>query len=191
MEVLRTAAALAVGALSATAALAQSSADLVQRDVRQQARIEQGLESGALNAREAAQREHGAARIDRFESRALRDGTLSDRESEHIDHMQDVQSRAIYREKHDRVLGDPDSPSSRRMQASVQRSVNQEARIAAGLRDNSLDNTEVGRLELGQARTHAMQARFGRDGRVGAREHGRLQASANRQSGRIFAARRH
>ena len=70
------AAALALGFCGA--AFAQ--AGTVQRDVNQQQRIEQGLQSGQLNTREAARLENEEARVERDQSRAMKDGKLSPQE---------------------------------------------------------------------------------------------------------------
>lgn len=90
--------------LVAGAASAQTTNQIMQRNANQQARIEQGVQSGALTNREAAHLERGEARINRAEARALSDGTLSKGERAHITHMQNHESRAIYRQKHDRQV---------------------------------------------------------------------------------------
>lgn len=90
--------------LAAGAASAQTTQQIMQRNANQQARIEQGVQSGALTNREASRLERGEARINRAESRALSDGTLTKGESRHITHMQNEESRAIYRQKHDRQV---------------------------------------------------------------------------------------
>jgi hypothetical protein len=166
-------------------AFAQSTATQVQRDINQQQRIENGLKSGQLTTREAAKLEREEARIDRAQSRALKDGVLSDAEKNRIERMQNHASRDIAHESHDAQTGKPDSASSSRMQADVQRNINQEQRIAAGVRNGSLTNREAGRLEGGQAHVDRQEARAGRDGHVGAGEQRGIQRSDNRQSNRI------
>ena len=158
----------------------------VQRDVNQQERIEQGLKSGQLTTREAARLEREEARVDRDQARALRDGTLSPAEKARLAREQNKVSRDIYREKHDAQTGDPKSPSSQRMQADVQRDVNQQRRIEQGVASGELTNREAARLERGQARDNAAQARAGADGKVGPNEQRRLQRQENRQSRRIY-----
>src|SRR5437016_13832152 len=91
--------AVTIGALFSTAALAQSTASEVQRNVNQQERIEQGLQSGALNTREAAKLEAGEARVNRLESNALKDGTLTDAEKARINKAQNAESHAIRSEE--------------------------------------------------------------------------------------------
>jgi len=158
----------------------------VQRDVNQQERIEQGLKSGQLTTREAARLEREEAKVERDQARALRDGTLSPAEKARLAREQNKVSRDIYREKHDAQTGDPNSPSSQRMQADVQRNVNQQRRIEQGVASGELTNREAARLERGQARDNAAQARAGADGKVGPNEQRRLQRQENRQSRRIY-----
>ena len=66
------AAGLAVCAI-ATSARAQNAADVVQRDVNQQNRIEQGLKSGQLSTKEAGKLEREESRVDRMEANAMKD----------------------------------------------------------------------------------------------------------------------
>lgn len=180
----------ALVALASAGAFAQSGSDsatgFVDRNVNQQQRIEQGLESGALNTREAAHLERAESRIENMESKAMRDGKVTAGEARRIDAAQDRVSRDIYREKHDAQRGNPDSASSQRMQADVQRNVSQQQRIGQGLQSGSLTTREAGRLERGESRINRMEARAGANGNVGRLEQQRLQRAENRQSGRIF-----
>jgi hypothetical protein len=72
----------------------------VQRDINQQSRIEQGIQSGALTNKETANLERGQARIDRKEARAGADGHVSAGEQARIQNAENNQSKKIYREKH-------------------------------------------------------------------------------------------
>jgi hypothetical protein len=173
-------------AIAAIPAFAQNTADTVQRNVNQQQRIEQGLQSGQLNTKEAGRLEREQARIEGAEARALQDGKMGPKEKARITLMQNQASRDIAREKHDAQTGNPNSPSSRRMQAAVQRDVNQQKRIKEGVQSGQLTNREVGKLERGQAHDSRLQARAAADGRVGPRESRRLQHAENVQSKRIF-----
>jgi hypothetical protein len=176
---------LILAGLFAVPAFAQSSATEVQRDVRQQQRVEAGLKSGQLTTREAARLEHEEAHIDHVQANALKDGSLSDAEKAHISSMQNRASRDIAAQKHDVQTGNPDSASSKRMQADVQRNVNQQQRTENGIRNGSLSNHEVAGVERGQARSNRKQARAGRNGHVGRLEQKRVQSAENRQSRRI------
>ena len=186
MKLVKLIGAVAIAAAFATPALAQTTGTVVQRNVNQQERIEQGLQSGQLTTREAAKLEGEESRVDKMESRALKDGKLSPDERARIDRAQNQVSRDINREKHDAQVGNPNSPSSQRMQADVQRNINQQQRIEQGVKSGSLTNREVSKLERGQARDNAMQYRAGRDGHVGPNEQRRIQSAENTQSGRIY-----
>lgn len=171
-------------------AVAQTAATTVQRDVNQQERIEQGLKSGALSTGEAARLEREQSAISRQQSRALADGKLTPAEQARLNASQNKASRDIAAAKHNGVTGNPDSASSQRMQADVQRNINQDKRIAAGVQNGSLTNREVAKLERGQARVSNKEFVAGRDGHVGAAEQHRVQKTENRQSKRIHKQKR-
>ena len=171
------------------AALAQDTANMIDSNGDQQRRIEQGLRSGDLTVQEAARLEGEAARVYRLQSQALRDGTLSDAERARIANAQNHLSQDIARERHDDDRGDPNSASSRRMQANVQRNVNQQERIEQGIRSGDLTNREVSRLEQGQARNSRLEARAGADGRIDRNEQRHIQGADHRQSRQIYGER--
>jgi len=166
----QTAIALLLAAPFASVALAQSVGTEVQRDVNQESRIEQGLKSGQLSTGEAAKLERGEARIDRMEKSALKDGNVSQQEATRIQRAQNAESGKIDQLKHNDVAGNPNSASSQRMQADVQRNINQQSRIEQGVQNGSLSNKEASNLERGQARVNRTEARAGADGHVGANE---------------------
>ena len=166
-------------------ASAQTAATAVQRDVNQQERIEQGLKSGALSTSEAARLEREQSAISRQQARALADGKLTPAEQARLRASQNKASRDIRAAKTNEVTGDPQSGSSQRMQADVQRNINQSKRIEAGVQNGSLTNHEVAKLERGRARVEGKEARAGRDGHVSAAEQARVQRTENRQSRRI------
>jgi len=72
------------------------------------------------------------------------------------------------------------------MQTDVQRNVNQQQRIANGMKSGELTNRETGSLERGQAHVDRREANAAANGRVNAAEQGRIQRSENRQSGRVY-----
>lgn len=85
------------------AALAQTATpNIDQRQARQQARIEQGVQSGSLTPREAARLERGQAHVARMEGRAKADGVVTARERAHLQQAENRQSREIRQQKHDR-----------------------------------------------------------------------------------------
>lgn len=186
MNIRKSTIAALLGLAFSSAVLAQTAASEVQRDVNQQQRIENGLQSGALSTREAARLERGEARIDRMQANAMRDGKLSQAEKARIAGAQNAESNRIRAAKHDDVVGNPQSASSQRMQADVQRNVNQEKRIEQGIQSGALTNREVGQLERGQARVDRKEARAGADGHVGPHEQHAIQHAENVQSKRIY-----
>jgi hypothetical protein len=83
-------------------------------------------------------------------------------------------------------MGNPNSASSQRMQADVQRNVNQQQRVEQGVQSGSLTTREAGQLERGQANVDRREARAGADGNVSAKEQQRVQSAENRQSKKIY-----
>jgi hypothetical protein len=112
----------------------------------------------------------------------LRDGNLSPAEKARLAGEQNRASRDINRLENNGRTGNPNSPSSQRMQADVQRNVNQQQRIEQGLKSGQLTNREAGRLERGESRIDRREAQAGRDGHVGPREQRRIQTAENRES---------
>ena len=172
--------------LCASVSFAQTAAQsTVQRDVNQQTRIEQGLQSGSLSTGEAARLEKEQSNIDRLQARDLKDGKLTPRERARLTAAQNKASNDIHAAKSNDVTGNPQSASSQRMQADVQRDVNQQTRIEQGLKSGALTNHEAANLERGQARVAHQEAVAGRDGHVSQREQVAVQRAENRQSKRI------
>ena len=73
-----------------------------KRQAEQQKRIDQGVKSGELTAKEAARMEKGQERIQAMEDKAKADGKVTAKERARINQAQDVQSRHVAKEKHDR-----------------------------------------------------------------------------------------
>ncbi len=185
MKIIKVAMVLALCPLFAASAFAQTVDTEVIRNVNQQERIEKGLESGALNTKEAASLERKEARVDHMEAHALKDGTVTTQEADRIKAAQNKTSAAIYNQKHDAQKGNPDSVSSMRMQEDVQRNVNQQNRIEKGVSSGALTNQEAAKLERGQARESRREARAGADGHVSTAEQNKIQRTEDRQSRRI------
>ena len=121
-----------------------------------------------------------------MEKNALKDGKLSATEKARIEKAQNTESAAIRKGKTNAIKANPNSASSKRMQADVQRNVNQQKRIEQGVKSGELANKEVGKLERGQARANAKEAAAGKDGHVGANEQAGIQKAENKQSKRIY-----
>jgi hypothetical protein len=179
--------ALCAATLLSSAAFADTPAEKdQQRDVNQQQRIEQGLQSGQLSTKEAGRLEREQQHVDRMQARDMKDGHVSAGEQLRLDKAQNAASADIYKQKHDAQAGNPSSASSQRMQADVQRNVNQQQRIQNGMENGSLTNREASRLEAGQARTDRKVANAAADGHVGAVEQGHIRRSENRQSANVY-----
>ncbi|MBK9350812.1 MAG: hypothetical protein IPN05_11765 [Sulfuritalea sp.] len=73
-----------------------------KRQAEQQKRIDQGVKSGELTAKEAARMEKGQERMQKMEDKAKADGKVTAKERARINQAQDVQSRHVAKEKHDR-----------------------------------------------------------------------------------------
>ena len=170
-----------------TSAWAQTPAEQdQQRDVNQQQRIEQGLQSGQLSTKEAGSLERQEKHVDNMEARDLKNGSMSAGEQARLNAAQNKVSGDIYADKHNGVTGNPNSASSQRMQSDVQRNVNQQQRIQNGMDNGSLTNREAGSLERGQARVNGREANAAANGHLGAAEQRGIQRSENRQSRRVY-----
>lgn len=95
-------AAVALVAPMLAAAQTTSTPRVDQRQANQEARIQQGSQSGALTQKETAKLEKGQTHVQNVENKATADGTVTKKEAGRIEHAQDQQSKKIYREKHDR-----------------------------------------------------------------------------------------
>jgi len=89
---------MAVGAGSAFAGT--NDPVIQQREINQQNRIEQGIQSGKLTPREAGRLEAQQTRIQQDEARMKADGNLTPRERAKLTREQNRASRNIYRKKH-------------------------------------------------------------------------------------------
>jgi hypothetical protein len=177
----------AVAALAAGTASAQDVAQQDQaRDVTQQQRIEQGLKSGQLSTKEAGSLERQEQHVDNMQARDLKNGSISPAEQARLNAAQNKVSADIHADKTNGVKGNPNSASSERMQADVQRNVNQQERIKNGMANGSLTNKEAGSLERGQGHVDGREANAARNGHVSAGEQRGIQHAENRQSNRIY-----
>jgi hypothetical protein len=190
MQSTRLAAAL-VAIAAAGAAMAQgtgASQEVIQRQANQQQRVEAGLKDGSLNVKEAGRIEKSEAGLDRIIARDQKNG-ISPKEQAQINARENAISNQIQSERNNGARGNPASAGNQRMQADVQRNVNQDERIQAGVKDGQLSAKEVSALERGQAKVDRKEARVARNGKVGAGEQARVQRAENRQSRRIKAER--
>lgn len=95
-------------ALSSITSFAQTSAPVPApstpkvdaREAKQEARIQQGVASGQLTAKETDRLEKEQAAIHRVETKAKADGTVTRGERKHLNHMQNKASNDIHHQKH-------------------------------------------------------------------------------------------
>jgi len=71
------------------------------REAKQQGRIDAGVASGQLTAKETNRLDKQQARIVAAETTAKSDGTVTKSERKHLNHMQNNASHNIYHQKHD------------------------------------------------------------------------------------------
>lgn len=98
-------------AIASIGAFAQATAPVTprvdQREAKQQARIDAGVASGQLNARETNRLDKQQARVAGAEANAKADGTVSAKERRHLTRMQNRASKDIYAQKHDAQVAKP------------------------------------------------------------------------------------
>lgn len=92
----------ALVAAVALPAAAQSTPRVDQRQANQEARIQQGVQSGQLTPKESANLEKGQAKVQAMEDKAKSDGTVTAKERAKLAKAQDKQSRKIAKKKHNK-----------------------------------------------------------------------------------------
>lgn len=85
----------------AQAASAPATPGVDQREAKQDARIQQGVASGELNAKETYRLEKEQAVINKAEAKAKADGKVTKQERRKLHHMQNRASKDIHAQKHD------------------------------------------------------------------------------------------
>src|SRR5258706_12778852 len=89
-------------------AAAQTGTPLVdKRQANQEARIQQGVQSGQLTPKETAKLERGQAKVQTMENKAKADGKVTPKERKKLAKAQNKQSKKIAREKHDKQTPAP------------------------------------------------------------------------------------
>ena len=99
-----TIAALISAAIIAPAAAQTATPGVDKRQANQEARIQQGVQSGQLTPKEAAKLEKGQAKVQAKEDKAKADGVVTAKERARLAKAQKKQSRKIYKEKHDKQV---------------------------------------------------------------------------------------
>ena len=90
-----------VGVASYAQTAAPATPRVDAREVKQDARIQQGVASGQLNAKETYRLEKEQAHINRVQANAKTDGTVTKGERKHLNHLQNKASKDIHHQKHD------------------------------------------------------------------------------------------
>ena len=94
---------LAILAAAALPVAAQTSTPRVdQRQANQEARIQQGVQTGELTPKETAKLEKGQAKVQSMEDKAKSDGQVTKKERAKLAKAQDKQGRKIQKQKHDK-----------------------------------------------------------------------------------------
>jgi hypothetical protein len=85
----------------AQAAPAPATPRVDQREANQEKRIQQGVASGQLNARETHRLDKQQARVEVAEANTKADGKVTKGERKHLHRMQNRSSKNIYKQMHD------------------------------------------------------------------------------------------
>jgi hypothetical protein len=106
-KTLAVSATLAVASIGAFAQAASAPATprVDQREANQEKRIEQGVASGQLNAKETHRLDKEQAKIAQAETKAKADGKVTKHERRKLHKMQDAASKDIHAQKHDAQTG--------------------------------------------------------------------------------------
>lgn len=90
-----------IGTFAQAATPTPSTPRVDQREANQQKRIDQGVASGRLAARETNRLDKQQARVATAESNAKSDGVVTAKERRHLHRLQDRASKNIHHQKHD------------------------------------------------------------------------------------------
>ena len=94
--------AIAVALIFAGSAYAQTATpNIDKRQANQEKRIEQGVKSGELTAKETARLENREAKLQADKQKAKADGVVTKKERAKLQQEANRDSKAIYRQKHD------------------------------------------------------------------------------------------
>lgn len=152
-----------------------------QRQHNQHERINQGVRSGELNAREAHRLNQEQRQI-RAEERAYRaDGTLDPAERKDLRQDQNQASRHIYKEKHD--AQDRKSPRDPAVNA---RQATQHDRIKQGVRSGELTRDEAKQLAQEQRAIRTEERAYKADGVLTPAERKDLHQDLNQASKDVY-----
>jgi len=140
-----------------------------------QQQIEQGLKSGQISSGEAARLEREQQKMDREESNGAGQTQLENQQNKFENSVNKLDSN--------NVSGNPNSVNDKRMQADVQRNVNQQNRIQQGVNSGQVTTGEEEKMERGQ--THVNRDEANSHGHMGKTRQASIQGRENHQSRKI------
>lgn len=165
----------------ATPALANDETNVYNRNTLEQQRILADLKSGQLDVWEASTLERDELHMELMERLDAKNG-YSPKELAQIAHQQNLEDHRMTIDEHDPVTGNPNSVYAKRMEQVVQRDVNQQKRIAQGVKSGSLTDAEAAKLERGQFKIDRTQWALGRNGFISHGEQKQINALQNKQN---------
>src|ERR1700722_12362666 len=141
-----------------------------------QQQIEQGLQNGSLSSGEASKLEREQQTIDRDESKGESQTQLQNQQNKFENSVNKLDSNS--------VTGNPNSANDKRMQADVQRNVNQQNRIQQGVNSGQVTPGEESKLENGQAKVNRDEANS--HGHMTKARQASIQGRENHQSKKVY-----
>jgi hypothetical protein len=154
-----------------------------QRQTQQQQLIDQGIASGRITAREAAELKKGQERVQAMEDQAKAgDGRMSRTERTGITQEQDRQGRNIDRDMRNKEFTPVATTDWDERQAR------QSARIDQGVAAGTITAQEAAKLHRGQVRVQRLETRAKSDGTVTVAERASIKTEQDRQSQAIRTA---
>ena len=100
-------AAIAAATLAIPAVAQTKTPGVDKRQANQEARIQQGAQTGQLTPKETAKLEKGQAKVATREAKAKADGKVTKKERKKLAKAQDKQGKKIYRQKRDAQVAAP------------------------------------------------------------------------------------
>ena len=162
-----------------------SSQSINERKENQQDRIGQGVKSGQLTAGEAGNLERKEAGLNKQEQnmRAQDNGHLTTADKDKLTREQNNLSKQIYQDKHNSAVQNRDPKSE-----VGQRELNQQRRIAQGVRSGQLTSGEARNLEKNEARINheVRNDRAANGGKLTAQERRQVNQQQNKMSRQIY-----
>ena len=157
-------------------ATAQTATPVVDaREQNQKDRIKDGVKSGELTKKEAANARANQQHIKKVEARAKADGVVTAEERAKLDAKQDKASTRICNNKHD-------AQTRTETPVADTRQENQKDRIKDGVQSGELTKAEAAKARAQQANIKQAEAKAKSDGVVSAAERAKLDAKQDKAS---------